>query len=1295
MAPTSPVKRVTRARAAAKSSTEDTAPKKLGTTKVAKSTTTKTAATKAAATKATTRKTRTKDEVEEEVVEAEPTKKTTRTTTKAAAPLPAAPRRRVKVTPLDAPAAEEPVPEPEPEKPKRKTTTRTKKAAEPEPELEHAEEEPAAATSTRARTTRTAAAKPPPKKTASKTTKSEPAAPKTRGRPKKSEQPEEPEPEPVKTTRQTRARSGSTVSQQPDAIEVAPKPRVGTRKKVTFQDVSEDEKENEPVAPRRAAAKKATAATGLRAKPVRKPAATTTKKAAATRSRITKAEPRALTPKKISQVQRTVSPEDSEDELSGAKTPVRDLSLSPKRNANLAAQLSPAKKLDFTQTLKAKSPERLADHAALLSPARRPTSPAKAPTVQSPAKGSPKRVDIFPSDTQETVATALTAPTLPGLQQSPRRGVIDSTIFSHSAIKAKRSPLKESLLQSPARRLFSPAKQRTPLSVHRDTENEDPSQGMETVEEITVSSHFRASMSPQRAGRVHRMSDEELADELAMDTDFDQSVLKMTSPKKSPIKIFKPVISEALNEEPQMQVIQNDVEETARAVEELQELEETQQSEDEIEVEQELTIEPAQVSLSATDESTEESEKEERVVRPTLSGRGKAPRISQILFRTNRSSEEEESEDELAADQTPDRAPRLFRSSMTGNNTRSRLSMGIQPSANRNVGFTPLAAQMSGWLANSPDKNTPSKGLFSPAAAQHVAGEIQISRQSTPQQHKASPMMRSSVTSRPSMTASALGSPEKSSFFAEQMSAMDNGVGDEITIADEMTGVETEADDLTTGTVVAAENAALFEELQHADEPSGVEGDEEDTTVIINKPVEELTTDLVNQTHASDTAMVDFQNLAQEAENMADANETATETSSEYGDENAGPEETLNLTVMEREMTPEEQTLNLHVMEQEAADNTTVMDTPIARPVVAADEPTLNLHVLEENATARSVSSTPVAKSYESIEEPTLNLDVLEKNAAPTPVARAHVSLDEPTLDLQVLEQNALVRTPGTAQSVRVAERAITPDGSPEPTASPLKAVLVEDTDDMATPVGRIFSGPRVFNTVVSKVPLKPEGEESPIKIPKKRSRSMSMSKQQSPPKRPQLTPIGKLAARSTSAPVLSPSRSVRSAAPSPAHTTPGQMSFMVDDFGDSTLDGIELPDDEMDFDVGRPAATPSTIKSSKTVRSVAPTPARAPLGAVGEGVLHGAVVYVEVHTSEGADASGVYIDLLSQMGAKCIKDWRWNPRTSVHAGDDLAAASKIGITHVVYKDGGKRTLEKVRDAKGEVWCVGVRWVLE
>ena len=95
------------------------------------------------------------------------------------------------------------------------------------------------------------------------------------------------------------------------------------------------------------------------------------------------------------------------------------------------------------------------------------------------------------------------------------------------------------------------------------------------------------------------------------------------------------------------------------------------------------------------------------------------------------------------------------------------------------------------------------------------------------------------------------------------------------------------------------------------------------------------------------------------------------------------------------------------------------------------------------------------------------------------------------------------------------------------------------------------------------------------------------------------------------------------------------------------------------------------------------------------------------MHTSEGADASGIFVDLLTQMGARCVRQWNWNPRATLGASlNDPASphdtspgsttpASKIGITHVVYKDGGKRTLEKVRISDGVVMCVGVGWVLE
>lgn len=113
--------------------------------------------------------------------------------------------------------------------------------------------------------------------------------------------------------------------------------------------------------------------------------------------------------------------------------------------------------------------------------------------------------------------------------------------------------------------------------------------------------------------------------------------------------------------------------------------------------------------------------------------------------------------------------------------------------------------------------------------------------------------------------------------------------------------------------------------------------------------------------------------------------------------------------------------------------------------------------------------------------------------------------------------------------------------------------------------------------------------------------------------------------------------------------------------------------------------ATPS--KPETVTWPAVTTPARTPRPDLNTALLKGAVVFVDVHTTEGADASGLFTELLTQMGAKCVKTWSWNPNS-----DD---GSKIGITHIVFKDGGKRTLEKARQTGGVVSCVGVGWVLE
>ena len=211
------------------------------------------------------------------------------------------------------------------------------------------------------------------------------------------------------------------------------------------------------------------------------------------------------------------------------------------------------------------------------------------------------------------------------------------------------------------------------------------------------------------------------------------------------------------------------------------------------------------------------------------------------------------------------------------------------------------------------------------------------------------------------------------------------------------------------------------------------------------------------------------------------------------------------------------------------------------------------------------------------------------------------------------------------------------------------------------TPAMRISQQPREIHTV-SKVPLRASADDFPLIIARHRSRSFG-----------------------------------------------GPLSVVGEPHQDSA-EQLEIHDDAENKNMAfnqpaTPMLTATTFPQTprSAMRLDAETPGRtARKGAVSD-VLQGAVVFVDVHTSEGADASGIFVDLLTQMGARCVKQWSWNPRastgSSLLSSDAPQAASpdttKVGITHVVYKDGGKRTLEKVRSSSGVVLCVGVGWVLE
>lgn len=191
----------------------------------------------------------------------------------------------------------------------------------------------------------------------------------------------------------------------------------------------------------------------------------------------------------------------------------------------------------------------------------------------------------------------------------------------------------------------------------------------------------------------------------------------------------------------------------------------------------------------------------------------------------------------------------------------------------------------------------------------------------------------------------------------------------------------------------------------------------------------------------------------------------------------------------------------------------------------------------------------------------------------------------------------------------------------------------------------------------VSKIPLKAADESTPPPQPSLKKRRHSISR----------LPVSR--------PTYQMSRSATVISYSPNHTKQVDTAFE------------EAAVEESFHERSRSLSPPETPSKSQAWSEME-TPGRTPRVDVNPTLLRGVVVFVDVHTVEGADASALFIELLTQMGARCVRTWNWNP-----SAED--ASSKIGITHVLFKDGGKRTMEKVRETGGAVHCVGVGWVLE
>ncbi|KAF3922544.1 hypothetical protein ABW21_db0204209 [Orbilia brochopaga] len=116
-------------------------------------------------------------------------------------------------------------------------------------------------------------------------------------------------------------------------------------------------------------------------------------------------------------------------------------------------------------------------------------------------------------------------------------------------------------------------------------------------------------------------------------------------------------------------------------------------------------------------------------------------------------------------------------------------------------------------------------------------------------------------------------------------------------------------------------------------------------------------------------------------------------------------------------------------------------------------------------------------------------------------------------------------------------------------------------------------------------------------------------------------------------------------------------------------LEDEESDDEEMQF-------TPSTV--SQEIREEYEEKA---------GPLADVTAFLDIRTSDGADASASFAADLQHLGARIVRRWR----TTVSSKGELV--NTAGVNIVVFKDGCSGTMAKAKMAK--VSCVGVGWVKE
>ncbi|KAL5362083.1 hypothetical protein BJX96DRAFT_176830 [Aspergillus floccosus] len=1160
------------------------------------------------------------------------------------------------------------------------------------------------------------------------------SAPRPRGRPKGSTN---------KTTKTTtagkeslsrsRARAGTDVNSAGDPKEVfittnstMMKSNLlrgpAKKKKVTFQDMSDSEDMREP-SPPPAGRKRATTSarqTGLAAKPARKTTTTSARgrKPAATKKTASKP----LSPKKATQVAKSlssyVSSDGEDDELSGAKSPIKLVVHSPQKHGSETTGLSsPVKRINFTTAQSPKNvdengepvprPRRSIDFndtAFMSSPARRPTpspfnytireTPRRAgialrddakpiaqpdftPMQESPLKLSPKKANLGTPrlgslsvpDNQPLSQPGHNSP----LKSSPKKGLFGSSFMSQAIPQESSTPFKSrSLLMSPAKKIASPFKSsifgksyplpESPRSAEKEQEpdaanvepvHESPLQGVERDEESEGNDDMivqnTIDQDPEEMEADYPSEDEGHEHDLILDADIGADDQPPSDVQEDQPQYLQETGTEGdmtPTDDPEPASI--DHYDTSHDEPESDEESENEKESDfqELELNGQLDNKEGdfQGPMDVFEEETAPLEHD------ASDENGEKLAESEGHFETT------EAINELPEDVIPDNGEEDYEHEEAVTDTQA--AQGAQEHAET---FQKESSHVSdeeqlNYLGDGPESeaNTPpgsplrhnmAGGLEDPFTDEYVATEPWVIAQEVEDDEEPAPAGDGGCDDN-------LGTEE------DRTTTCETNQGESLLVFDATEDDASQPQALTPYEIDERRDSIASQNLQHylpsAPSPPKPTGyleyrDPEGHTESIMEDtmsVTEPTTKLPTHAEKEPIPLTESQ-LTQRPERRRSTGPRFTLLAEQLsGWKASSPEKSEKARPRKRGV------FSLAGNLKRPSDAFSVT-SDVTYPALSLEEPPLSIDsqehqvedegptIFEDQHAEPDTIEDDIKGSLEHIRPPLFEIfgdaqaDASKGGMEHTPAASSKgnspvcspPSLHEATMEEEKENQNILLPTP-------------------------------------ATPAKNIGNQMHTFHTV-SKVPLKPEGQISPLKMPRKRGHSLSTA---SPLRSsPRIRNI--IATREQNLSASPSSRPQRVATPQLKSSNSSRVRRSV-----SRHSGVTK------------AASRSPSPSKTPARNISAC----------EQVLRGAVVYVDVHTTEGEDASGIFVELLSQMGARCVKNWAWNPRASLCPQDEQEPKDgRIGITHVVYKDGGVRTLEKVRQAGGVVKCVGVGWVLD